>query len=294
MTATATTPDSGLLFNQSAEDYHATPGASASRLSKLARSPAHLKHSLDFPDEPTKAMIIGSATHSAILEPHLFTQEWARLPDGHGSSKIVKEAKAELAEKFEPNNILKGSDYDTIIAMRDSVLDNNLACDLLFASEHNELYDTVVARTEVSARWVDEKSWVPCKARIDAVPCTESIWSDCIIDIKTTANCSPEEFRRSCFNFGYYRQAAHYLSSLNHLSEEGELGSRDRFIFICVEKSPPHCVATYELDPDALALGRQELDGLLALWSECEEAQEWPSYPVEVQELSLPGWAYTR
>lgn len=285
MTATATTPDSGLLFDQSAEDYHAMPGASASRLSKLARSPAHLKHSLDFPDEPTKAMIIGSATHSAILEPGLFRSEWARLPDGHGSSKIVKEAKAELAERYGPNNILKGSDYDTIIAMRDSVRSNELADDILGEDGLN---------TEVSVRWVDEKNWIPCKARIDAVPCAESLWSDCIIDIKTTANCSPEEFRRSCFNFGYYRQAAHYLSSLNHLSEESLLGSKSRFIFICVEKSPPHCVATYELDPDALALGRQELDGLLALWSECEEAQEWPSYPVEIQELSLPGWAYTR
>jgi hypothetical protein len=268
------------IHNQSAEDYHASPACSASRLKQLQRSPAHMKHTLDHPQPPTPAMIIGSATHSAILEPVLFVKEWARLPEGDGRSKAVREAKAELGVQFGVDHVLKADVYDTILAMRDSVFDNALALDLLDGAD-----------TEVSHYWTEggegsglyQMGWgVECKARIDAIPPTDTLWGDCLVDIKTTVDAS--EFQRSVYNFGLHLQAAHYLSAAN----------RTRFVFICVEKAPPHCVAIYELDDDALTLARSELDRLLGLWAECEGENEWPSYPVEIQELSLPGWAYTR
>lgn len=268
-----------LLFNQSAEEYHAAPGASASRLNKMFfNSPAHMRHGLENPEEPTQAMIIGSAAHSAILEPDLFEKEWGRLPEGDGRSSAIKKAKADLVSQFGASRILKPEAYDSIVGMRDSVLGNESAADLL-----------VEANTEVSSYWVDEDTGVKCKARIDAMPYQDSGWGYCLVDVKTTANASPEEFRRSVHNFGYHRQAAHYLAST-----DDKVFGRDRFIFICVEKAPPHCVAIYELDPDAIALARSELDHLLATWAECEASGAWPSYPEGIQELSLPGWAYTQ
>ena len=232
---------------------------------------------MDNPQEPTQAMIIGSATHSAILEPVLFAKEWGRLPEGDGRSKAVKEAKAELIVQFGAGHILKPDVYDNILAMRDSVLDNALPLDLLDGAD-----------TEVSHYWTE--SDVECKARIDAIPAEGSVWDNCIVDIKTTANASPEEFRRSCFNFGYHIQSAHYLTAAD----------RDRFIFIVVERDAPHCVAIYELDDDALELGRQTRDSLLGQWAFCEAEEAeglpdaWPGFPIEIQELSLPGWAYTQ
>ena len=71
-----------VMHDQSARDYHAMPGASASRLKQLQRSAAHMRYAMDNPQEPTQAMIIGTATHSAILEPVLFAKEWGRLPEG--------------------------------------------------------------------------------------------------------------------------------------------------------------------------------------------------------------------
>ena len=274
-----------VMHNQSATDYHAAPGASASRLKLLKRSAAHMKYDMDNPQEPTQAMIIGSATHSAILEPVLFAKEWGRLPEGDGRSKAVKEAKAELIVQFGVGQILKPDVYDNILAMRDSVLDNALALDLLDGAD-----------TEVSHYWAEryirgiKPLEVDCKARIDALPREDSMWNHCVVDIKTTANASPEEFRRSCFNFGYHIQAAHYLTAAD----------RDRFIFIVVERDAPHCVAIYELDDDALELGRQTRDSLLGQWAFCEAEEAeglpdaWPGFPIEIQELSLPGWAYTQ
>ena len=265
-------------YNQSATDYHAAPGASASRLKKLQRSAAHMKYDMDNPQPPTPQMIIGSATHSAILEPDLFVQEWGRLPAGDGRSKAVKEAKAELLTQFGADHILKADVYDNILAMRDSVFNNALALDLL----------DVYTDTEVSHYWTERG--VECKARIDALPQEDSQWNNCVVDIKTTANASPEEFRRSCFNFGFHIQQAHYLAA----------AERGRFIFVVVERDAPHCVAIYELDEDALELGRKDREFLLGQWALCEAEEAaggpdaWPGFPVEVQELALPGWAYTR
>ena len=276
-----------VMHDQSAADYHAAPGASASRLKELKRSAAHMKYAMDNPQEPTQAMIIGSATHSAILEPDLFVKEWGRLPKGDGRSKAVKQAKAELLVEFGADHILKSDVYDNILAMRDSVLSNALPLDLLDGAD-----------TETSHYWTEgtgtikgfKQLHVKCKARIDALPREDSRWGDCVVDIKTTANGSPEEFRRSCFNFSYHLQAQHYLTA----------AERQRFIFLVVERDAPHCVAVYELDDDALKLGREEREALLGRWYWCEareaagEPDTWPGFPVEVQELSLPGWAYTR
>jgi hypothetical protein len=266
-----------VMHDQSARDYHAMPGASASRLKQLQRSAAHMKYAMDNPQEPTQAMVIGTATHSAILEPVLFVKEWGRLPEGDGRSKAVKQAKAELISEFGADHILKPDAYDNILAMRDSVFGNALALDLLDGAD-----------TETSHYWT--QNGVACKARIDALPREDSPWSDCVVDIKTTANGSPEEFRRSCFNFSYHLQARHYLSA----------AERDRFIFIVVERDAPHCVAIYELDEAALELGRQDREFLLGQWALCEAEQAaggpdaWPGFPIEIQELSLPSWAYTR
>jgi len=274
-----------VMHDQSARDYHAMPGASASRLKKLQRSAAHMKYDMDNPEDPTQAMIIGSATHSAILEPVLFAKEWGRLPEGDGRSKIVKEAKAELIVQFGADHVLKSDVYDNILAMRDSVLDNALALDLLDGAD-----------TETSHYWAEryihgtKPMEVDCKARIDALPREDSMWNHCVVDIKTTADASAKEFQRSVYNFGYHIQAPHYLSA----------AERGRFIFIVVERDAPHCVAIYELDEDALELGRQDREFLLGQWALCkaEEAaggpDAWPGFPIEIQELSLPGWAYTR
>ena len=242
------------------------------------KSPAHMRHALENPEEPTQAMIIGTAAHSAILEPDLFEKEWGRLPDGDGRSKLLKEAKADLVAQFGADHILKAEAYDGIIGMRESVLGNKVAAGLL--SEAN---------IEVSSYWVDKRSGVECKARIDAMPYQDSDWGYCLVDVKTTTDASAKEFQKSVHFFGFHRQAAHYIASTTD-----KVFGRDRFIFICVEKTPPHCVAIYELDSDAIALARLELDQILATWAECEANEEWPSYPEGIQELSLPGWAYTQ
>tara|TARA_R100000808_G_C2143531_1_gene151314 strand:- start:177 stop:1055 length:879 start_codon:yes stop_codon:yes gene_type:complete len=281
--------DEALLYNQSASDYHAAPGASASRLNHLARSPAHLRHAIDNPTTPTRAMIVGSATHSAILEPHLFDDEWACLPDGDGRSKEVRQARAELAESFSDDRILKPAEHAMVVGMRDSVLSHETCASLLENCQ-----------TEVSAFWHNPEFDVPCKSRIDALPDTNSQFGRAIVDIKTTQDASDRAFSRNLYERGYFRQAAHYLNGVNYLEgyEDGEPNrqERNRFIFICVERSAPYCVAVYELDAEALSVGRTHLRHLLAKWKHCFFYNHWPAYvdgnlSTQIHKIGLPSWA---
>ena len=68
----------GMFFNV----YQEMPGVSKSQLDRLARSPAHLRAYLDAPqEEPTREMLIGTATHTALFEPEFF---------GEGKSHYVR------------------------------------------------------------------------------------------------------------------------------------------------------------------------------------------------------------
>ena len=66
-------------------EYHRRCSVSKSHLDKVNQSPLHFWHHYLDPDRPeperTKAMILGSAFHTKILEPHLFDKEYLTLVD---------------------------------------------------------------------------------------------------------------------------------------------------------------------------------------------------------------------
>ena len=265
------TNDLKLIYDLSDADYFAAPRASNSLLGALRKSPAHLRHALAHPSEPTPAMRLGTAFHVATLEWHTFDDSWARGSELSGRTKEGKTAKAELEERYEPDRILKPDDYDTVCAMRESVLTHPVAGELLQGVE-----------TEVAAFWVDE-SGIECKAKIDGLPAD----GDCLIDLKSTIDASPEHMAKAIANLGYARQGAHYLSPFDE---------RDRFIIIACEKKPPFAVAVYELSADAIRRGAIEVRSLLFDWARCIDDfgwdEPWPSYAEdEITVLDLPPWA---
>jgi hypothetical protein len=258
------------LHDLSDEEYFAAPRASNSLLSALKKSPAHLQHALAHPSEPTPAMRLGTAFHVATLEPRNFDESWARGSELSGRTKEGKAAKAELEEQYDFDKILKPDDYDTVCEMRERVLGHPVAGPLLSG-----------VRTEVAAFWTDDESGIECKAKIDGLPAD----ADYLIDLKSTVDASPEHMAKAIHNFGYYRQAAHYLSPFE---------DRDRFIIIACEKKAPFALAVYEVAPAAIRRGSLEVRSLLLEWARCIDDlgwdAAWPSYPEEITELGLPPW----
>ena len=245
--------DLKLHYDMTDADYFGYPAASNSLLSKLKTSPAHLMEAINNPAPPTPAMRLGSAFHVATLEADKFEKHW------------------ELAMQFSPDKILKPADYDIVCRMRDAVLRHPVASELLEG-----------AKTEVAALWTDEDSGISCKAKIDALPGDDGY----LVDLKSTVDASPEHMAKAIVNFGYYRQAGHYLSPFE---------KRDKFYMICCEKKPPYAVAVYLVSDAAVRQGQIEVQALLHQWAECIDQYgldgEWPAYEEVVHTIDLPVWA---
>lgn len=278
-------------------EYHDWDAASNGRLNYFMRSPAHMKAYVENAQIETPAMMFGRAAHAAILEPDKFAAEYdavsqcvAETKQGSRCKKNGKLFKAgdgpicsihalELdgKEVDESITLVPVDDYRNCLAMRDAIHRMTRANGLI----------TGDGEIELSIRWDDPETGVPCKARWDRH--SPSIAGGAIVDLKTTRDASPRTFERAIFQYGYHRQGAFYLRSA-----KAHGLPHQHYVIIAVEKEPPHGVCVYRLTEGAIDAGDCQLEPLLRRYAECLEADVWPCYPDEVQDIALPHWAWSQ
>jgi len=134
-------------------------------------------------------------------------------------------------------------------------------------------------RAEQSLFWVDERTGVTCRARVDWLR------HNVIVDLKSCQDASRSGMQRAFANYRYAMQAQWYRAGV-----EAVTGKRLPFVFVCVEKDPPHLVGLYWLDDQWEAIADQQNRRALDLYASCESAGEWPGYSDEIQTLSPPAW----
>ena len=269
----------GIYTSLSNGAYHASAGISKSGLALMRKTPAHYaaKYIYDrVDDEPSKAMVIGSAFHTLVLEPDKFSREYATAPK---VDKRTKAGKAEF-EQFSLENagktLIDREDLDTITEMSRSIRAHTGASSLL----------ELAGIAEESFYWIDEQTGHLCKCRSDwRIPDMRVI-----VDLKSTDDASPEGFARSIYKYTYHIQAAWYMGGISQTLAD----PHRTFIFIAVEKTAPYAVACYKLDADSIDMGRREADSLMRQYAWCKEHDIWPAYPDEIQEILLPRWAQTK
>jgi exodeoxyribonuclease VIII len=183
----------------------------------------------------------------------------------------VKALKAEWAKENAGREAVEPAIWARIEGMAAAILAHPLARELLTGG-----------RAEVTVRWDDPETGLPCKARGD-------YWRpdiDTLVDVKTAENASPEAFAKSVANYRYHVQSAHYRAGFKALGWHIE-----QFVFIVVEKRAPHAVLVAMLDDAATERGeglyREEMETMAA----CVESGEWPAYGNGIQILTLPRWA---
>jgi hypothetical protein len=254
------------MFHQmSNEAYHASSAISKSGLDLIARSPAHFRYAAK--REPSRAMVIGTATHAAILEPDRFREDYVILTgvDDRRAS-AYKQAVAVRGEEF----VLTGPEGDRIVAMAEAVRGNEWARGVL-----------EIGHAESSIFATDPVTGVRCRIRPD--------WltpHGVCLDLKTTADASPVGFGKSVANYRYHVQQAFY-------ADVYEWATGDRladFAFLAVESDLPHSVAVYRLPTDVVQYARKVYRRDLNLYAECLERDEWPGYDPAPQVLMMPGW----
>jgi len=262
----------GIFSGIDQKDYRNSHGISQSTLQTLRfKTPAHVKYLLENKSAPTPAMILGSIIHGFALEPEQAEKDFVVRPE---ISKVSKEGKAIHAE-FEKLNshrtIVTSSQYDEGRKIAEAVRNHKVAGHLIRSGER-----------ELSMWWDDDDTGIKCKARPDII-----LDDGIIIDLKTTENASLEEFQKSIYNYGYFIQAYFYLWGLSKYKQNVK-----NFIFICVEKSPPHAVAVYYLNEAAIDKGREMVRKLLDIYAAAVKTNEWPGYSEEIQPISLPHWGF--
>lgn len=109
--------------------------------------------------------------------------------------------------------------------------------------------------------WEDERTGLPCKARIDLHVPDERI----IVDVKTTSARSQTDFVANCYRYEYDRQAAYYLDGYQRAG-----GIADLFLLIGIQKQKPHNRYVVEVLADSIFIdgGRHKYRRLLRSWRE--------------------------
>lgn len=286
----APTPQQGVYDNIQADDYHRVLGLTKSGLMMLRKSPAHFWHWMSSPpSESTRAMNLGTATHTLVFEPHKWQDEITIIPDDapkkptsaqRNAKKPSEDALASIAwwDNFNANAsgraVITQEEEFQARAMAEAVRNHTeVLAWLSHPSAKAEL--SFIANERVNG--LD----IACKGRCDLVTMDGTI----IVDLKTCEDASADVFGKSFMSFGYWMQASHYIS----IARKSGLPI-ERFIFVAVEKNPPFSVACYELDAQSLEKANAIRQRLLETLSDCIARNEFPTYQKGVTALSMPPW----
>lgn len=179
--------------------YHAANGYSSTQIRLVQRGGlGALDWYKNAPSKETKqgALLIGTAIHSAILEPECFEKQYLCAPEVDLRTKDGKHSLAEFESQAVSNNqiVLKKDEFEQIELMRDSALAHPLVAELL---ENGEPELSIFYRTEKGTLLKIRPDWL---GLYSGVPF--------ILDVKTTDDV--HDFGKSVDKFGYHLQAAFY------------------------------------------------------------------------------------
>ena len=248
------------------DEYRALSGINFSTLKAMADSPLAYQHVLANPPKQTDAMALGSAIHTAVLEPDRFPLEYAVWEGGRRGTNDYKAFVAQQGGR----QILTVAEYDQCLAVRDAVRAHKPARRLLRYGQ-----------AEVTLRWIDPLTHLRCKARLDWLR------GGALTDLKSTTDIDARIFGRLAGRMLYHCQLAFYRMGLRATGHpEGATQ------IIAVESDPPHDVAVYFLDDYQLEASEEKVQQLLARVKQCRRNRSWPGRYAGEQLLELPPWQF--
>ena len=249
------------------EVYHADRSCvSTSGLKAILRSPAHFQAYLNGSNrKETPAMFLGTAVHSRLLEPDLFSLDYSVAPVGDKRSKEWKQYELANADR----KILTPDQSVAVEGIAHSVGQHLYASSLLRAG--------LVEHTII---WQDEETGIWLKVRPDCL-CVD--FGGMCVDVKKTVDAEQGAFYRACLNYDYDLQVATYLEGLRAVFK------RDfDFMFLCVEEDPPFGCALYGAPHDMLEDGQRRFRQALRTLKDCRDSGTWPGYQPEGDFSVLP------
>ena len=271
------------------KDYVADPVAGGSLSSSGARlimrpgGPARLRWKLDHPDEPKDAFDFGKAAHQVVLgdtENHLEVVEGSINASGNTEWRTNAQ-KAQVAQARAAGlTPIKPEQWERVQAMAAAINFNPTAAGLIHQAS---------GQPEQTLVWLDERTGIWCRARVDWYRTRKESHRLLVVDYKTTGSdegAAVDVFAKAVADYGYFVQAAYYLAGIRALGIDDE----PAFLLIAQETKPPYLVNVVELDDTALTLGRNFMNLALTTYAECRRTGHWPGFGPKIQLVSLPPW----
>ena len=254
--------------------YHGDPveggSLSVSGAKLLLKAPAKFDYARRHPHVSTKAMDLGTTVHGLVLgtgqEIAVLNYENRRTNDyKDDEAKAIADGKLPMLRK----------DYDEARAIADAVLKHPTTGGLFTEGD-----------AEVSMFWRDPEFKIWLRGRADYMTYFDDMPT--IVDFKTSADASAEEFARSVYKYGYHQQDPHYREGWAAIL--GCDWEDIDFVFAVVETEPPYCIATYRVDPADTDRGREQNRIARERFRDCTESGTWPGYSEEIEDLQLPAY----
>jgi hypothetical protein len=247
-------------------DYVKIDAVNWSTLKNMRTSPLHYRHAIDSPDDDTTRFGIGRAIHTATLEPHKLSTDYAVFEGKRRDGKAWDKFEAENITK----TILKRDEMRRVQSLASRVATNDVAQDWLGRGK---------ALIERSITWTDPATGIACKARPDAV-------HSAIVDVKSTSSIDERQFIKLATRMGYFGQLAFYRRGYRTLTKLSLPCA-----ILAVEVDAPHDIGVFTIDDESLRVADDEITRLLAKLAECRKTNEWPGRYQKAQTMTLPDWA---
>lgn len=261
-------------------EYNEHPGVRRSDLWKISESPEKYLWAINHPLEPTPALTFGAATHSYILEPDKFNDEYAVAPTVDKRTKAGKEAWERFCADNAGKTVISEDDFRTMTDMRSALMQNPIAKNLIYGK----------GMTETPIFWKDADTGEKCKAKLDRLVMLDMRWV--VVDYKTAKSAQTDQFVRSMLSYGYHLQCAMYTEAVLDLLKTDY---RPDFIFVVQEKTEPYAVNVIRVgaDSEVMLYGIDTFRELIGTLHQCKLTDFYPGYTGafgEMNEAYLPGW----
>lgn len=303
-----------VYFNNelSNHEYHAdTEHINGSGLWNLYdRCPAAWRYK-DEEDDQSKALIFGTGSHTALLEPERFDAEYARMPtkedfdddllvtvsdmnswakergikglSGKSKSEVIKiiQATGEPVKIYDVERLIAEINANGRILLEGHDYD---AIQQMRAVIHaNSYYSSLLSGAYAEVSILGELNGEKAKVRFDCLTKGGDI-----IDYKTAVSAKPDEFFRHAARLGYFMKMA-----MQHDMFVAAYGHAPRSVNLLVqEKKAPFIPALIRLTEEQLRIGRIQLNGAMEIYKACKKANSWPGYSMgnPVIEMETPEW----
>lgn len=229
-----------------------------SHLKHMGRSPAHYRHNLLTPFQPTPAMVMGSLVHEIVLKGG--RDVFAVYEGDRRAGKDWEAFKADNTDAV----IVKRSEMDEAEAIAAAIMRHESAVEALSRGQH-----------EVPLTW--ELGGRVCQG-------TPDVLGTVLADLKVTNDASPDRFTWHARKMGWLGQLAWYYEA----AKRTQPILPNRVSIVAVESIAPHVVTVFDLTDEALLLGEKTWRQYFEQLRTCEETDYWPGYVEGVARLDVP------